>query len=174
MELGRRNSRTASILQQAQNSPFAGGSNKLVGSWEVDVGNIWIKRKLWKCQEETVRRGRRWAIYLQQCRVSSKDFRKHAPRASNSRQLPFFRSNPQPARMNCRLNESAHSEQGLYHTPISTKKNPISRFPTNRKEEKDNGESRLKQCNNKQSSYCPNAEELEDSQEDCNAKSFKP
>ncbi len=69
--------------------------------------------------------------------------------------------------MNCRLNESAHSEQGLYHTPIFTKKNPISRFPTNRKEEKDNGESRLKQCNNKQSSYCPNAEELEDSQEAC-------
>jgi len=62
------------------------------------------------------------AIYLQKCRVSSKDFKIHAPQASNSLQLPFFRPNPQPARMNCRLNESAHSEQGLYHTPTFYKK----------------------------------------------------
>jgi hypothetical protein len=50
-----------------------------------------------------------------------------------------------------------------------TKKNPSSRFPTNPKW-KDNGESKLKQCNNKQSSYCPNAEELEDSQEEVCSK----
>jgi hypothetical protein len=53
---------------------------------------------------------------------------------------------------------------------LFTKKNPSSRFPTNPKGKKDNGESRLKQCNNKQSSYCPNAEELEDSQEACNQR----
>ncbi len=51
-----------------------------------------------------------------------------------------------------------------------TKRNPNSRFPTNPKRKKENGESRLKKCNNKQSSYCPNAEELEDSQEACNKR----
>jgi hypothetical protein len=72
--------------------------------------------------------------------------------------------------MNCRLNESAHSQQGLPHTNFLQKNNPNCRSPTNPKGEKENGDSRLKQCNNKQSSYCPNAVELEDSQEPCNKR----
>jgi hypothetical protein len=72
--------------------------------------------------------------------------------------------------MNCRLNESAHSEQGLPHTNFLQKNNPNCRSPTNPKGEKENGDSRIKQCNNKQSSYCPNAVELEDSQEPCNKR----
>lgn len=51
------------------------------------------------------------------------------------------------------------------------KENPNSRFPTNPKGGKDSAESKLKQCNNKQSSDCPNAEELEDPQEEaCNKR----